>query len=105
MITLLKPCQLATRKQTRAALVKKLGRPIKPGYLCCHHCDVGNCIEPEHLYEGTYSQNMRDAHERGRVSPSKTHCLRGHEYTEANTYKNAYGRRQCRECMRIRRAT
>lgn len=28
----------------------------------------------------------------------KTHCLRGHEYTEANTVRNNHGNRECRKC-------
>lgn len=36
-----------------------------------------------------------------RVLPS--HCIRGHEFNEANTYKNA-GKRYCRECRRKRNA-
>lgn len=34
----------------------------------------------------------------------KTHCLRGHEYSAANTYVNR-GTRFCRACQRARRAT
>ena len=49
------------------ALQQKLGRPLRPGYQACHHCDVKLCIQPEHLYEGTQIDNMRDAAERGRL--------------------------------------
>jgi group I intron endonuclease len=31
-----------------------------------------------------------------------THCPKGHEYTEANTGRNAKGKRYCRECNRLR---
>ena len=51
---------------TRTSLEAKLGRPIRDGYECCHHCDVKNCIEPEHLFEGTHAQNMRNAWRKGR---------------------------------------
>lgn len=27
-----------------------------------------------------------------------THCKRGHEYTEANTYRNEIGHRECKAC-------
>jgi hypothetical protein len=49
---------------TRAVLARKLGRPIKPGYFACHHCDYPPCINPDHLYEGTPSDNQRDRWER-----------------------------------------
>jgi hypothetical protein len=31
-----------------------------------------------------------------------THCVRGHEYDERNTYVNPRGQRQCRACARVR---
>lgn len=31
-----------------------------------------------------------------------THCPRGHEYSEANTYRNKRGKRICRECNALR---
>lgn len=50
----------------RVVLEKKLGRPIKPGYFACHKCDNKNCIEPEHLFEGTHRDNTNDAIRKGR---------------------------------------
>lgn len=34
--------------------------------LVCHHCDNGLCINPDHLYAGTYTDNNRDTVRRGR---------------------------------------
>ena len=31
----------------------------------------------------------------------KTHCVRGHAYTEENTYRKDDGYRRCRECRRL----
>jgi hypothetical protein len=52
------------RKASRLALERKLGRPIKPGYLACHHCDNPSCVNQDHIYEGTQSDNIKDIYKR-----------------------------------------
>jgi hypothetical protein len=58
------------RKRTelahRIALESKLSRPLLPGHEACHRCDNPPCIQPEHLYEGTHAENMREMSQRGR---------------------------------------
>jgi len=45
-----------------------------PVNFCCHHCDVPACVNPEHLFDGTASDNMQDMISKGRkVSP----CSKG----------------------------
>jgi hypothetical protein len=44
--------------------------PVPKGLLVLHHCDRKICIEPRHLYAGTYKQNMGDCIRRGRFVPS-----------------------------------
>lgn len=49
----------------RAAYELMVG-PIPPGKLICHHCDVKRCVNPRHLYAGTYQSNVEDMDRRGR---------------------------------------
>lgn len=41
---------------------------IPVGSLVCHHCDNPPCVNPEHLYLGTQSTNMKDRSDRGRTA-------------------------------------
>lgn len=57
-------------QQTRACrFARELdGRPIAPGMLARHTCDNRSCVNPDHIIDGTYLDNSRDAVERGRVA-------------------------------------
>lgn len=46
--------------------------------------------------------HLREDRQRKGGWARKTHCVRGHEFTEANTYVRADGERNCRSCARDR---
>lgn len=39
---------------------------IAPGNVVCHSCDVRNCINPAHLWQGTQQENIADMWHKGR---------------------------------------
>lgn len=44
---------------------------IPPGQFICHTCDVPRCVNPDHLFAGTNSDNMQDALRKGRHTNQK----------------------------------
>lgn len=76
---------IATRTGTRRAhrvAYELFCGPIPDGYLVCHHCDRPACVNPLHLFVGTYSDNVRDMMRKGRqvatITSSQDHFRAGH---------------------------
>jgi len=84
--------------------VEIAGTPIPAGRIVCHRCGNRRCVNPSHLYVGTYADNARDTVRQGRDAHArKTHCVNGHELAGDNIYvrTSASGGiwRQCRLCI------
>lgn len=90
-----------TRRATHVAWEFANGRPIPEGMMVCHSCDSPPCVNPDHLWVGTGSDNIKDCYAKGRF-PLKvwTHCKRGHLLTEKRNWR---GVRRCGICERKRR--
>ncbi len=46
-------------------------RKISKGKLVCHRCDMPSCVNPDHLFEGTQSDNLIDCVRKGRHPHAK----------------------------------
>jgi len=89
--------------------------PVPAGLQVCHKCDNPPCVNPDHLFVGTQSDNLFDQGRKGRnalqVDPSRsvlaqrrremTHCKRGHSLAEHARIKND-GKRECALCKLFR---
>ena len=54
--------------------------PIPTGRLVCHHCDTPACVNPDHLFIGTYKDNCDDKIRKGRMGNVGTKTpLRGQD--------------------------
>ena len=77
---------------------------IPEGLELDHLCRNTSCVNPRHLEPVTRQENVRRSNSFTGKNYRKTACLRGHEFTEKNTYIPSKGhrRRICRVCCALR---
>lgn len=75
-----------------------------PGGVTCPH---RRCCNPAHMEPVTSRTNNLRGEGRAAEAARRTHCIRGHEFNDANTYvqtgKSGAPKRACRACNRNRK--
>lgn len=73
---------------------------LVPGLQIDHLCRNRMCVNPMHLEQVTARENqLRGFGFSGRKA-RQTHCIRGHEFTPENTYRQpGTNKRTCRTCV------
>ncbi len=94
------------------------GSVVKDDTCVLHHCDNPSCVRPNHLFLGTYSDNLIDSFKKGRrdqhrgsgvdwveirgvKGKKRSRCNRGHPFSGSNLYINRSGYQICRACSRL----
>jgi hypothetical protein len=72
----------------------------KPSLLILHKCDNKKCVRPDHLYEGTCSDNTRDAYARGLID--RMHANRPRGSSHGNAKLSPADVIEIRSCARYR---
>ena len=78
--------------------------PIPEGLQIDHLCRVRACVNPNHMELVTQSENIRRGMAPSAINARKTHCYKGHPFSEENTYVSPKGERYCRTCGVAREA-
>lgn len=83
----------------RVAYELEIG-PIPDGLEIDHLCRNRGCVNPAHMEPVTARENTLRGEGITAINAQKTHCPKGHKYTDENTYMKSDGKRVCRECSR-----
>ena len=74
------------------------GEDIPDGMELDHLCRNRSCVNPVHLEVVDKRTNILRGFGPTAVNARKTHCKRGHEFADENTYIESDGGRRCRTC-------
>lgn len=77
--------------------------PVPDGMELDHLCRRRRCCNPDHLEPVTSRVNTRRGVGLSAQRAAMTHCVRGHEFNDVNSYTNAKGQRVCRVCRNLRK--
>ena len=75
------------------------GRFILEGLVSDHLCRQRLCVNPDHLEFVTSRENTLRGNTLAARFARRTHCNKGHEYTEENTYWRSDKKRRARRCL------
>lgn len=76
--------------------------PIAEGLQLDHLCLNHACVNPDHLDPVPSRINTLRGQNQAAKRAKRTHCPKGHPYSETNTYHHPQGHRRCRICHRER---
>lgn len=80
--------------------------PVSEGKVLDHLCRNTVCCNPSHLEEVTHKVNALRGIGPTAINAAKTHCIRGHEYTDETVIiRKCDGGRECRLCIKVRSQT
>lgn len=94
----------------RYSYEKYIGK-LRKGMTIDHLCRNRKCVNPKHLEQVSWQENLLRGEGIPAINAKKTHCKRGHEFTKANTriitkihHKSGkkYKLRSCKICEMIR---
>ena len=91
-----------TGRKVHSLVAEAFIGPRPDGMEICHRDGNSKNNRAENLRYGSRSENIQDTVTHGtHAQASKTHCLRGHELTESNTYRSKArpNARWCRKCV------
>jgi len=87
-----------SRESAHRASYKAFNGPIQNGLTIDHLCRVRDCVNPKHLEAVTIKENILRGVGLTAKNRVKTHCLRGHAFSQDNLLACKYGWRKCKAC-------